>query len=1008
MKSSLFFLLLVLQISLVTAQTSSDTILLQPEFGKEYTYEYTESKYIQLDNGKRLIPLDKIKTLRIKYEKAQPDNKELLFVTIDKNVAVRPNENPVRIIDYKFPEFVDGYYEQSLPDYYESLFCQITFKYEFDFNTSKIKLVNRDEILIKVNEILIEKSFDETAKRRQIRLFEEDAIDLMTNIVQFIYRVPNNLVNLGNNNFNEYDTKTESLMPNTKYTQKRDYLKVGQYSCNIEFNNETQTLINYNIILVDSLDRRIRDEDNMFHYFINYETDISLKSIRDVGSDNISIAGIIKNCKNKKVTIAWLKKPFGTTLSKQSILLDENNTFQFETELKHPQILYIQIGNGYTGNTPPMIPLYAEPGSKMELEANVESPSIQVHFSGDFQHANEMMNEFRIKHPIFKERFQDNSLTWSPYSIPNKEFINALKDLSGHFESCKTRVDKNAWEFIKLETEAQLMNSVVYKLRMYNISNTSIFAYFPSEDNESDIDFFEKKLNSFNIDIVYNPYGIQSREFVKNYVDYRFFQTRRTSSNGFLDFSGTTEFGDFSFLNDINLETEFPKTILAGPSLYQMLADNLFFQKKSSSESNSLSDNYEQNRAIEYFRLMLRLSNDEELNQEIKNIISTHLKWQNEQYVPDTKFLNPEGKGVYLKDFFGKKPTIFYISRDWSVERYYFDDLSVGNPEINYVLIVEGSNFTEWTNYLKEAHPKAFQLLLMDNTQHLPDIFSVTYQSFILYDENGIRLGYGTNPLNATQLVKEYLKTPKEKQLNKSQLQLIIFILIVALLLMIAGLMIWKWQVRKQFRKEEQKRELRELELTAIRSQMNPHFLFNSLNSVQNLIQQNKGREAHLYLSDFAGLIRKVLNNSEKEEISLAEELETVQQYLNLEKLRFDFDYQINILQDIDLHNTLVPSMLLQPLVENAIIHGLQNKENNRQLKIQIEKMESAIKISVEDNGIGRTAAAKILKEKNGKGSKLIKERLDILSQKLGEKYSLQTIDLEEGTRVEMIIPEEK
>jgi LytS/YehU family sensor histidine kinase len=220
-------------------------------------------------------------------------------------------------------------------------------------------------------------------------------------------------------------------------------------------------------------------------------------------------------------------------------------------------------------------------------------------------------------------------------------------------------------------------------------------------------------------------------------------------------------------------------------------------------------------------------------------------------------------------------------------------------------------------------------------------------------------------------------------------------------------LLIWKWRVRQRFRKEEQKRKLRELELTAIRSQMNPHFLFNSLNSVQNLVQQNKGREAHLYLSDFAGLIRKVLQNSEKEEVSLAEELEMIRQYLNLEKLRFDFEFTCTVDENIDVNNTSVPSMLLQPFVENAVIHGLQNKPENRMLKIEVVRESAFFKISIEDNGIGRDAAKAIEKTKNGKGTKLMKERLEILQQKQGEKYRLETIDLKEGTRVEIVIPEE-
>ena len=166
-----------------------------------------------------------------------------------------------------------------------------------------------------------------------------------------------------------------------------------------------------------------------------------------------------------------------------------------------------------------------------------------------------------------------------------------------------------------------------------------------------------------------------------------------------------------------------------------------------------------------------------------------------------------------------------------------------------------------------------------------------------------------------------------------------------------------------------------------------------------------------MYLSDFAGVIRKVLQNSEKEEVSLAEELEMTKQYLNLEKLRFDFDFTISTANDIDTNNTMIPSLLLQPFAENAVIHGLQNKSGKRQLNIETFRENSGIKITIEDNGVGRKIAREIATEKNGKGSKLMKERLEILQQKQGEKYHLEIIDIageKTGTRVEIIIPEEK
>jgi LytS/YehU family sensor histidine kinase len=341
-------------------------------------------------------------------------------------------------------------------------------------------------------------------------------------------------------------------------------------------------------------------------------------------------------------------------------------------------------------------------------------------------------------------------------------------------------------------------------------------------------------------------------------------------------------------------------------------------------------------------------------------------------------------------------------------------------PEINFVMVVEGSNFKQWEEYTKSANPTMTHLLFINDSVTFRDIFQAQ-QVHMVFNKQGEYIGKARSAKQALKLAQDSLIPPK-KELNKSQLKFIILALGILILIASVVFAIWKWRVRQRFRREQQQRRLRELELTAIRSQMNPHFLFNSLNSVQNLVQQNKGREAHLYLADFAGLIRKVLQNSEKEEVSLAEELEMTEQYLNLEKLRFEFDFSIGIEQGIDIHNTTVPSMLLQPFAENAVIHGLQNKPEDRKLKIEVlregggkgrgkeQGEDKGIVISIEDNGIGREAAAAIAKTKNGKGSKLIQERLEILQEKQGEKYRLEITDLigdETGTRVEIFIPEE-
>lgn len=154
-----------------------------------------------------------------------------------------------------------------------------------------------------------------------------------------------------------------------------------------------------------------------------------------------------------------------------------------------------------------------------------------------------------------------------------------------------------------------------------------------------------------------------------------------------------------------------------------------------------------------------------------------------------------------------------------------------------------------------------------------------------------------------------------------------------------------------------------------------------------------------------------MLHNSEKQEIPLADELQMVEQYLKLEQLRFDFSYRINVENSIDIYNSMVPSMLLQPLAENAILHGLQHKLTDRSFLIQVFQADRGIRILLEDNGVGRKVSEMLNRESNGKGLRLSAERLRLLAGKAGEKYEMKIHDLadhgETGTRVELFISNE-
>jgi anti-sigma regulatory factor (Ser/Thr protein kinase) len=161
------------------------------------------------------------------------------------------------------------------------------------------------------------------------------------------------------------------------------------------------------------------------------------------------------------------------------------------------------------------------------------------------------------------------------------------------------------------------------------------------------------------------------------------------------------------------------------------------------------------------------------------------------------------------------------------------------------------------------------------------------------------------------------------------------------------------------------------LEMQNLRSQMNPHFIFNSLNGINSYIVQNKTHLASDYLTKFSRLIRLILENSKNETITLKKELETLKLYLLMESLRFEkrFDYSIQINEGIDAHLIKLPTMIIQPYVENAIWHGLLHKQDKGNVYIYISIVENVLGIIIEDNGIGRQKATE-MKSKNSTSNK--------------------------------------
>ena len=300
--------------------------------------------------------------------------------------------------------------------------------------------------------------------------------------------------------------------------------------------------------------------------------------------------------------------------------------------------------------------------------------------------------------------------------------------------------------------------------------------------------------------------------------------------------------------------------------------------------------------------------------------------------------------------------------------------------------------------------------LLMDSFKLLEaqkDELISARNSIIQNTENKISLLEKDREINekTIQLLKQK-ELIKDESL-KNQRTVMIFLIIGIVMVGVLVFFIVRSNQQKQ-------RNNQLLTLKSLRNQMNPHFIFNSLNSVNVYIAQQDERAANKYLADFSKLMRSVLSYSQNDFIPLSKELEILTLYLNLEHDRFkeNFDFTIDCPKSIDLESYQIPPMLLQPIIENAIWHGLRYKPEKGYLKVEFAEQPEGLKITVTDNGIGRKQSLKHktanqLKMKST-GIKNVKDRLDIIKTAFKKELSINITDLNpetnEGTVVTIVL----
>jgi len=289
--------------------------------------------------------------------------------------------------------------------------------------------------------------------------------------------------------------------------------------------------------------------------------------------------------------------------------------------------------------------------------------------------------------------------------------------------------------------------------------------------------------------------------------------------------------------------------------------------------------------------------------------------------------------------------------------------------------------------------------------QYAPDYYSIRYEE--------LTPGRYTLVMQAANASNEFVGPEKRLIIHISPafwntwwFRIAVFLIIVALIYVFTRVRLQQ-RFRRQLERSEKEKQLSdlrqkstELEMQALRAQMNPHFIFNSLNSINRFILQNNRTEASEFLTKFSKLVRMILQNSQASLISLESELESLRLYLEMESLRFNyhFDYKVSVTEDIDVEMLKVPPLILQPYVENAIWHGLMHKEEKGQLDIEVTDENDYLYFRIADNGIGRKQASAMASKSATKhksmGLKITADRIALIQNTNGVESPVTINDL--------------
>ncbi len=733
-------------------------------------------------------------------------------------------------------------------------------------------------------------------------------------------------------------------------------------------------------------------------------------------SKNAMIQGKVKDQSNKEIVISMIGKNSGYYFPEKKFHTKNDGSFTCPIFLKRPLHLRIQVGDS-------ALTTFMEPGDTLNISAiGHQVRPIQYsqyadtkpngYYSSDLSKSDYFTGSAAYNTMLSNEL--DQFRTGFPGNLEVQEVIKKremiVQNINSIIESYKGKASKKcinyfqadfkyflavAKLYFKQEKIFSLMSDSRYQNKMLPDAQMLPDVQYPS-DFFLEVDTIPLLMNSFEWNSSYQNFIQKSQQFKQDRLGWSVSKRRGTS-----------------FLQDYF----FAQASLQGYPLYNQLA--IFIDSEL---RKGMTDN---EKITSYYQDFLNNCADPALTEPLRKNYETALKFQIGKYFPIKSFILQDSSQFNLEKLKGKPICLILLRGSvWYTKDFETSISKFNEDEVEFIfarLPIKGQKRRALESGMEGKPNVTFiDLAQSDDLPGIPEpgLIPESNLNWIFMLDKWFRIveNNAEDPMThqykgrISNFEKSLRKTIDTERYTKSEktamLKIAGWSFGSILFTFLIGIWIYRIRVRRIKQQETIKRRIKELEIKAIRSQMNPHFVFNALNSIQSLINGNQFKEANIYLSKFAVLLRGVLNNSEKSMVSLSDELKAVELYCQLEQLRFEFKFEINVNPEVNCDLIEIPGMIIQPLAENAIVHGLSPKGNQGKLSIQIERHNGDLCVGVSDNGVGLSPQVNDTLSQKGFGLRLVEERLNILN--LDGKMAKLTIknkDNEPGTFAKLTIP---